>query len=98
MNEAEMKQYLTELAQEAFPDALDPWPTLKGRLRISDRNAHPRGFTMKTQTNQTMTFQSATRIVAILGLALLLASAIFLITPQGRALAQEIMHFFKRGE
>lgn len=96
MNEAELKQQLTEIAQEAFPDTLDPWPTLKGLLQISDRKAHPRGFAMKTQTTRMKIFPPAARVAAILGLALLLASAIFLITPQGHAWAQDLLRFFTR--
>ena len=82
MNEAELKKDLTELAQEAFPDTFDPWPTLKGRLQLNNRKAHPRGFFMKTQTYPTKPFFPALRIIAILGIALLLAGVIFLITPQ----------------
>lgn len=98
MNEAEMKHHLAELAQEAFPDTSDAWPSLKERLQISNRIAHPRGFAMKKQINPTKTFLPAMRVVAILGFALLLAGVVFLTTPQGRAWAQSIMHFFQRGE
>ncbi|NLG96053.1 MAG: hypothetical protein GX491_01715 [Chloroflexi bacterium] len=98
MNKAELKRHLTDLAEEAFPDTLDPWPTLQAHLATSDRDANPVGFSMKTQIGPTKPLLPTLRIAAFLVIALLLAGAVFLITPQGRAWGQAIFQFFNRAE
>ena len=98
MREQELKRHLDEIAREAFPDTLQPWPTFQSRLQTRDSKLSKRGFTMKTQINSTKTFPRAARALAIIVLALFLVSGFFMLTPQGHALAQDILKFFTRAE
>ena len=96
MKAQEMKSHLDEIAREAFPDTLQPWPTFQARLQASDGKPTKRGFMMKTQTNSTKLFPPVARIAVIIVLSLLFVGALFLITPQGSVLAQNIIKFFTR--
>lgn len=96
MNEAEMKQHLAELAREVIPDTIDPWPTLLGRLSISDQQANPKVIVKKLPSTQTKTLRPLVQLTAIVIMALLLSTTIFMFTPQGRVWAQEFMQFFTR--
>src|SRR5450759_280909 len=98
MKEQELKRQLDEITREAFPDTPQLWPTFLARLQTSDSKQTPRGFTMKTQFNSTKVFPPAARIAAIVVLTMLLVGAVFLVTPQGRAWAQSLLHFFTRTE
>jgi len=98
MNEQELKRHLDEIAREAFPDTVLPWPAFQARLQASDSKQPQRGFSTKTQTISTKTFHPAARIAAIIVLALLFAGAVFLITPQGHAWAQSLLRFFTRSQ
>ena len=98
MKEQELKRQLDEIAREAFPETLHPWTTFQACLQEKNSKPSKRGFTMKTQTKSTKLFLPAARIAAIIVLALLFVGAVILITPQGRALAENVFHFFTRTE
>lgn len=98
MNEQELKHHLDEIAREAFPDTVHPWPTFQARLQAGTNKQSQKGFSMKTQTISTKTFHPAGRIAAIIVLALLFAGAVFLITPQGQVMAQSLLRFFTRSQ
>ncbi len=43
MREQELKRHLDEIAREAFPDTLHPWPTFQTRLQTRDSKLSKRG-------------------------------------------------------
>ena len=98
MKASELKHHLDEIARETFPDTLQPWPTFQARLQASSCQPPQKGLAMKTQSNSTKAFRPAVRVTAIVVLALLFAGAVFLITPQGQALAQSLLRFFTRSQ
>jgi hypothetical protein len=98
MNEQELKRQLNEIAREAFPDTLHPWPTFQARLLSRNSKPSKRGFAMKTQVHSIKTFPRATRAAATIALVLLFVGGFFVLTPQGHAWAQDILRFFTRTE
>ena len=98
MKASELKHHLDQIARETFPDTLQPWPSFQARLQASSCQPPQKGLAMKTQLNSTKAFRPAVRITAIVVLALLFAGAVFMITPQGQALAQSLLRFFTRSQ
>jgi hypothetical protein len=94
MKEQELKRQLDQLAREAFPDTLHPWETFQAGLPSKTRKLDPRGPFMKTQKLSANFFPAALSLL----LALLLGGVIFFITPQGRALAGNVLGFFTHTE
>lgn len=92
MNESVLHSILRKLSEQKAPAGeIDLWPALQSRLQASAAH-ESRGNTMKTRLKLTP------RLAAAIALAVLLLVAAFLLTPQGRALAQEALQFFSRAE
>ena len=83
MDEKQFKLVINQIAEQAIPETSDPLPVIKAYFRTVDRGP--------TKTRRFQTIQA----IALVGLILV---AVLLITPQGRALAQEIIQFFSRSE
>lgn len=98
MNEKQMRSMLKMLTEQKAPAAkIDLWPAIQSRLQKSQ--PHPsRGTIMNTHPNsqQSQRPQRWQLKPAFLLASILLIGALFLFLPQGRALAQEILHFFNR--
>jgi hypothetical protein len=96
MSEKQIRAMLQDIAEQKAPATeIDLWWNIQARLeqaplRTGDRN-QLRGFTMQTPKQQ-----YRLSYVAFAILAIMLAGGIFFVTPRGRALAQEILHFFTR--
>lgn len=83
MDEKQFKLVINQIAEQAIPETSDPLPVIKAYFRTVDRGP--------TKTRRFQIVQA----IALVGLILV---AVLLITPQGRALAQEIIQFFSRSE
>jgi len=91
MNKQELRSVLKELTEQKAPAAqIDLWPAIQARVQMS-QPAPSRGTIMNTHSNLRLK-------PAYLLAAVLLIGALLLAFPQGRALAQQLMHFFYRGE
>ena len=87
MNNANLNSILSELAENAKPAAqIDLWPGLKKSFAARDR-ASTQG---KSVLNETLVLRRA----AFTALAVLVALAILLVTPQGQAFAQALLKYF----
>lgn len=99
MNEKQMRSMLKILTEQKAPAAkIDLWPAIQSRVQKSQ--PHPsRGTIMNTHPNSqpSQRPQRWQLKPAFLLASILLISALFLLLPQGRALAQEFIHFFNRG-
>jgi hypothetical protein len=94
MTKNDLRTIFRDLTEQKAPAAqIDLWPAIQSRVQM--RQPRPsRGTIMNTQIN------SPHRLLkpALLVLAVVLIGALFFAFPQGRALAQEILHYFTRGE
>jgi len=87
MNNDNLNSILGDLAENAKPAAqIDLWPGLKRHLTASDGQAK-QGKSIMNQT-------TVLRRVAFAALTVLVAFAILLATPQGRAFSQELLKYF----
>lgn|GEM_PF-924410 len=94
MNKNDMLSILKNLAEQKAPAAqIDLWPAIQSRVQMSPP-AQSRGSTMNTHSNSKRRLLKPVFIV----LAVILIGALILFLPQGRTLAQEVLHFFYRGE
>lgn len=94
MSEKKVSLILSHMAEQMAPgDEIDLWPGLKTRFQTS---AFPskRGSQMNTRTIHSRHLRLAALITASLALTMIL----FVATPQGRVLAQAVLHFFTRAE
>lgn len=97
MIEKQLQTILSDLAEQKAPSTgINLWPAIQtrlahSRLQTSDPT-QPRGNIMNTRKQPIQRL----RLAALIILASVSASALFFTTPQGRALAQEILHFFTR--
>jgi hypothetical protein len=88
MKNDNLNAILSELAENAAPTSrIDLWPTLKDRLATSEFRLKQGDASMKTDSSQTPLLRRA--VLALLAIAI--AFAILLATPQGRAWAQSIL-------
>ena len=95
MKNDNLKTILTELAEQTAPTSeINLWPALQDQLVTSEWKLEKGKKIMKTPFAQKMFFRRA--ILALLAIAI--AFAILLATPQGRAWAQSILRFFTRAE
>jgi hypothetical protein len=85
MNDKPIQRILQALADEAVPPETDLWPALRARITKS------KGTLTMTPT---LFRQPRTRLLAISTLAVLALAAGLLATPQGRALAQNVLRLF----
>lgn len=94
MNKQAMQSVLKDLTEQRAPSAqIDLWPAIQSRVQMS-QSIQSRGTIMSTQSNSRARRLKPAFILA----AVVLIGAVFFALPQGRALAQEILHFFNRGE
>jgi hypothetical protein len=94
MNNQTIKSALqTALENEIHPAQIRLWPDVQQRLATRKRSLFPHGdASMKTNLHHTPIL----RRVSLALLAIAIAFAILLATPQGRAWAQSILQFFTR--
>ena len=93
MKNSNFQPILAGIAEEAIPSSeIDLWKGVCRRLESGETMVPKRGVLMKLNLFQTFV---ARRVVVIV-LAFIFAFAILLVTPQGRAWAQEIIQFFIR--
>ena len=93
MKNTNIQSILAGIAEEAAPSAeIDLWKGISQHLESSESRFHKGETLMKPNFTQ----KPIVRRVALAALALVLAFAILFATPQGRAWAQEIIHFFTR--
>ena len=89
MKNNDLKSVLTDIAEEALPSSeIDLLPTLTRKLAVQ-KPKNKMFFRLFAQG-------SLLRRALLTVLALALASTVLLITPQGRAWAQEVFQFFKK--
>lgn len=96
MNKQELQSILKDLAEQKAPAReTDLWPAIQSRLTMSQPRSS-KGTIMNTHSN----LRPSQRPLkpALILLAVLLVGALFVHLPQGRALAQQMLHFFNRGE
>jgi hypothetical protein len=92
MNKHEIRSILKDLTEQKAPTSqIDLWPAIQSRVQMSQPKKS-KGTIMKTHTSQQILKP------AFILLVVLLIAALFFVLPQGRALAQQIFHFFNRGE
>jgi hypothetical protein len=86
---------LNHLAEQAvLPDRVDLWPSIQVRLAASSNFSHARKPFMNINQFQDRRF----RLVAITALIGLIVLGLLFATPQGQALAQNIMRYFTHSE
>jgi len=103
MNREEIRSILKDLTEQKAPaEQIDLWPAIQTRIQMSQPT--PSGGTiMNTQSNprqspRPLHLKRLPLTLAYLLAAILMIGVLFLVIPQGRALAQQIQHFFNRGE
>lgn len=92
MNDKQLKQILTQLAEDGVPADANLWPALRTRLA-----GHPAlGATMKgdPMLKPILAQPRLARTLGVTTLAVLLLATALLVTPQGRAWAQRLWQFF----
>jgi hypothetical protein len=95
MKNAEIQIILAEIAEQAAPSAeIDLWPEMCQRLTTSEAIFQQGDTSMKTGFFRTPLLRRA----ALVLLAIVIAFAILLATPQGQAFAQNVLKFFTRAE
>ncbi|PKO13474.1 MAG: hypothetical protein CVU39_18900 [Chloroflexi bacterium HGW-Chloroflexi-10] len=86
-----MQSILKNLTEQKAPAAqIDLWPAIQSRIQMSQ----PTQSGMNTHSNSKLWPLKTAFIL----LTVILIGALILFLPQGRALAQEVLHFFYRGE
>jgi hypothetical protein len=92
MNEKTLQDTLHQLAADGVPAETDLWPALRARLKARpSAPAQPKGILIMTPTHAPA---ARLRWLGLSTLAALAVAAGLLITPQGRALAQNVWLFF----
>jgi len=90
MDNKNLKSILQEALEEQIPTSqVNLLPNVQAHLVARNKSILQQGENMNKIRNRKLAL-SAVAIVALLAVAL--------ITPQGRALAQSVLHFFKRSE
>jgi hypothetical protein len=98
MNEKKLRSFLQNLAEQKAPaEKINLWPAIAARLSEASfqtgKLTKSKGTTMKSRQ------QSILRMTVITTLAVVLTGFLFLsVTTQGQAIAQNILHFFARGQ
>lgn len=94
MNRDQMYSVLKNLTEDKAPASqINLLPAIQSRLQMS-LSSQSKGIIMNKQTNS----NSRRFTPAFIVLAIVLIGVIFFSLPEGRTMAQEIMHFFTRGE
>jgi len=74
------------------PGQINLWPGVKDSLVARNHPLFVQGDSMNSQK---INFR-CNQMAALISLSLIFAVAVFFVTPQGRALAQEVLQFFSR--
>jgi hypothetical protein len=94
MKKNEIQALLQDVTEEQAPAAqIDLWPALQSRLPLSQPSSM-KGTLMKPQKSFRRGWAAPFALLA----ALAVLAALFFVQPQGRALAQQALQFFTRGE
>lgn len=92
MSESELRRILRDLTEQKVPAVrIDLWPQIRSHVQLSDRET-TKGNRMGTKPTR---WQIKPAYVLA---AVLLIAALTITFPQGRAWAQELLSFFRRGE
>jgi hypothetical protein len=94
MKDKQLEQVLKRLADGMVPSEMDMWPGIQTRFKKSKSYSQLGATSMHTQFEQKRRLRLATVLIG----AVLILAALLVITPQGRALAQEFLQFFSRAE
>jgi hypothetical protein len=94
MSEKKVSLILEHMAEKIAPsDEINLWPKLQTRFQTS-APVHQTGAKMNTQKNNS----NRLRFAAIAFAVLVIFISVFLMMPQGKALAQTVFQFFTRAE
>lgn len=94
MNKDQMRSVLKNLTEDKAPASqINLLSTVQSRIQMS-QSIQSKGIIMKEQTNSKPRRLRPAFILA----AIVLIAAIFFSLPEGRTLAQQVIHFFTRGE
>ncbi len=96
MNGKQLNHVLNHLAEGLVPGKVDLWPAIRERFESSKLNSTQGDFSMNTQTEHQPHLNKAFRVAGLAMLCLLVLAGLVYVTPQGRAWAQEVIHFFTR--
>lgn len=92
MREKQIQSILKNLAERKAPGReINLWPAIESQLQMGDLT-YPKGTFMDTRQKRTPRFAAAVTLAAIL------IAVVFFLTPQGQAMAQELLQFFTRAE
>jgi hypothetical protein len=94
MNDQQIKDTLTQLAEDGVPAEANLWPALRARLARGRAPAFDMKGTLMLKPVFGGSQARAARTLAAATLAMLLLAAALLVTPQGRAWAQSLWQFF----
>jgi hypothetical protein len=99
MNEKQIQSILRELAEQKAPKAeIDLWPAIDLRLEKAHLQTSELTKRKETEMNTHQHHFPRQRLAAALVLIVIIASGLFFTTPQGQAMAQNILRFFSRSE
>lgn len=92
MHEKQIQSILKNLADQKAPGReINLWPAIESQLQTGDLTK-PKGTVMNARQKLT------SRIAAAVTLSVVLIATVFILTPQGQALAQSLLRFFTRAE
>ena len=94
MKDKQLEHVLKKLAGGMVPSEMDMWLDIQDRFKKSKSYSQLGETSMHTQFEQ----KRRLRLAPVLIGAILIVAALLLITPQGRALAQDFLQFFSRAE
>jgi hypothetical protein len=91
----QLQTMLYHLAEEAKPaQQIDLWPSIQVTLRESSRFSQHQETFMNARTTKMRILRAAVLTL----ITVFLAGGLILVTPQGQAWAQSLIHFFTRSE
>ncbi len=94
MNKQQLQLVFKNLAEQKAPAAkIDLWPAVQSSIQMSQPSQET-GVLMNQQDTKLRRRMAPVFVL----LAVILIGAVFFALPQGRALAQQMLHFFNRGE
>ncbi len=90
MNEQQLKRVIGYLAEEKVPSDCNPWPAIQAHFEMSKKR------TKKGELSMNIIFARHWRLATAILIPLVAIITFLFATPQGNALAQEILSFFTR--